>query len=480
MKKGMAKNHTFLTFLFLLLLINVYLRFSNLKTQTLVIVDEINLLVHIKNKVKGGISGSYLPTIFLSQFFQFNNLLDYRYFTATLSLIGIMFFYIGLFYLTKNVFLSFFTSLILSINGFILYTSRLFISDWSDIFFPCLLCFFFSQKLNSKTQLFIILSILIGMLNHSVMIYTLPPALLYSFFYFLQIEKKEKNVKKIDILITIFLLLFVSFTTYLFVSHILSQKLTIEDFLKWRYNSYDIKWKGYFEFTNLLNFKKFIYNFSSLIIFEKPFLPFYILREKPFLVLIIILVPIFLYIISPKNDFLNYIAFICYGIFIFLVFSFIPAYHPTHFIPFFIIYLFFLSTLYNINNRKIIKAVILALLFLLFISGFYSTCSYFKTNSYNELKRIIISENITQIKVEEMAYEIMKIYSLSSLINVSSTFRCTDNGLLNFGNLEKEEIVISHAICDVSRSYEKMGFVAWNMKALNEIRLTEVKRYEVK
>ncbi|MEM0232154.1 MAG: hypothetical protein QXG78_03520 [Candidatus Methanomethyliaceae archaeon] len=235
-----------------------------------------------------------------------------------------------------------------------------------------------------------------------------------------------------------------------------------------------MKWKGYFEFTNLLNFKKLMYNFSSLLIFEKPFLPFYILRENPFLVLIIILVPIFIYAISPKTDFLNYIAFICYGTLISLLFSFIPAYHPTHFIPFFIIYLFFLSTLYNVNNKKIIKVIILILLFLLFISGFYSSYSYFKTNSYNELKRIIKSENITQIKVEEMAYEIMKIHSLSSLINVSSTFRCTDNGLLNFGNLEKEEIVISHAICDVLGSYGKMGFGAWNMRTLDEIRFTKV------
>ena len=469
-----------LLILIFVIFLGIFLRFWNLLGWILINGDEISVIISLGDSILYHLTqsesslSSFFPSVILTKLFFFiNSFPEYRYINATMSVISLAFVYLTTRIFLKNKILAILPLLLFSVHGVILYNSRLYLLDWTDILFPNVILFLYFTWRNKKRN--ILLPIIfffcaIGINNHATLIYFFIPL----FFWFTCLFYKKKiQFKWFLISIVVFL---VTLTPILkgFVINLLTR-----EFLDEKYKYCGMNFETPYFLPNVVN--PGCYLGHIFLSFTSEHLGLNLLGSNPgylFFLILFIPIPLLLYLkYSFSDKDLQFLAWISYGTFFIVFLSPVPAYTTGHALIFLIVYMYFLTKELEIDKIAI-KFLVALILVLILVFNLMTISRIFTKNELKEwlkFEKYILDKNITEIPIEKTSYEYLS-HSSRLMEGIDyQIFKCKQDGIdpmiFNEKNFTEGQIILFSTECEFYENYKEINLDLKHLGSFGEIRI---------
>jgi len=381
-----------------LVVCSFFFRFYNLKEWKTEEFDETHNLTFVETFNSSQcqnlhscvtLSTQYWPTTLLGWV---KDVYQGRLFIACLSFCGIIFSYLLLAEITKDYKISFLLSFLLSISSYILYISRSFFVDWSDMVVPIIATYLIVLWTKNKKPIYLLITSFIlgiGLINHAVIIYFIVSLVFYLLY---------RTVVKNEFQFHTMVFLFIVFSFFIF--HIgATFNTTPEHWYKFRYELFNEPWTGNLVLINLKHFDEFSARLYKIIFPDyRTFLPSINIMpiHRSVLVYFILLVPfiVFLknYFSKRRSETIVIMFFLSYVNLFLVLMSPIPAYDESHFLPFFVSFIFLIGSEFYLENHKFLKFCLLGIVFMLIFFNIFSAAWIITRHNYvSNIKSILLT-----------------------------------------------------------------------------------------
>jgi len=284
-----------------------------------------------------GPSTIFLPLIFLSKpFFFINSFPSYRYISSFYSVIGILVVYFTVKMITGNNYKAFLVSLVFSTNQFIVYSLRQFMVDPLIVLFTTLVIYFYFKWYRSKKTIYLLamfIFLAIDIYNHGSAFFLTIPLL---FWFILLVFMKKIKLKQFFISVLFFMFIMIP-------SLFLLNSISIENSIEHYYYILGMKYSGIDYTINLYHFNDLILTPLSRIFSRESLTP----------LLTLLFCTIISYSFIKITDENKFLIFMSISVFLIKILSPVPSRSPTHFLLFFILFVFSLVQNLDFNGRKI-------------------------------------------------------------------------------------------------------------------------------
>jgi hypothetical protein len=345
--------HIEVCLILILVIISSSIFFYNLENSTffrddeyylthLMVNDITTLLINYREN-SFGTSSTFLPLIFLSKpFFFINSFPSYRYITSFYSVIGVLIAYFTVRMITKSYFKAFLASLIFSTNQYIVLLSHVFMVDALILLFTSLVIYFYFKWERSKKTIYLIamfVFLAIDVYNHGSAYFLVASLILW---LILLILMRKLKLKQFIIGIVIFLFIMIPCLRLLYND--IKYDMW---FVKKQYIRLGIKYSGIDPTINLYNFNDLVLTPLSDLFNEF----FNDLNICQILFLALFLFTLVSYILGGIKDEYKFLIFMTISAFLLKIIS-VPSGNTTHYLPFFILFIFSLTQNLEFKGKK--------------------------------------------------------------------------------------------------------------------------------
>jgi hypothetical protein len=417
------KNHfKVIIVLFLLLSISIYTRIWNLMEWILPSDSEIRTVYNLNRKPLSNyltegleLSSSWFPIIGLTKLFFFiTSFPEYRYITASISILAILFTFLTVYFITKKLYIGLLTSLLIVVNIHILYESRLYWVNALDFIFPPIILYLYFRWTKTKASYFfplIFLFLALAINNHGQQIYFVTIMIVWSIFLLI---KRQIKLKIFFISILIFLVVMSPYLNSMYIG-----KFSVNQ-LRYYYIGYaDFKLPQSLYLVNLIHPSKFFLDRVN------AYLTLNLISETTtqwMIVFVMLFIPIYVFLKNGRKDNnLKFLFFCSYGTLILLLFSIIPAYDMLYIYPFFISFIVLLAKELNLKQKTSIIAIV-PIIFI-FISNTFYVLPNIQANDYKNFDSLW-PKNTNKLFIEGVVFSNLKYTNFLDNIKEIYIFEC--------------------------------------------------------
>jgi hypothetical protein len=431
-------NLTEIILITILILVSAYFLFFNLFESRLIDPWETSYVYLAKKPLVDSFDpqnwdlGSTFPFSLMIKLFPFKSFPEYRYGTSFLAFLSVLLFYFLLRYINLGKFISFFSSILISVNSIILLYCRICTSLVLTLFLSVLtllLYFVWRNKKQDKFLFLIFIFLALMLNNHMASFYFVISFLLW--FIFLTFKKTIK-IKSLLLCFTIFAILLVPY--YIVLAN--TPKKDFLYFFEWRYKQVNFEFNNKIYLPNIQYLDYFVRILSTIFNIE-----YWNVSINLKFFIIIYFTPLIIFFIQKNRDEdLNFLFYLIFFSFLILLLSFVPV-NAHYFLPFIIIYICLLAKQIASTKNSLLCLPLLIISGIIFLVNMQSSMININENHFESLNNIW-PKDYNKMAIEQVPFELLKFTPI--ILNNSKIFifACSNDGIssVNYSYLENYSI----------------------------------------